>query len=282
MIANQNKGDNVKSYSPAASLDSENVPCSTEVTSLDDYYCYEKCSKASLLPVENSRYAMEGPLATTRSQNERPLLHKEKKEGKTSNSVRSGIPAHKTSVRGNQTKSKFLKFGGTERSDLVEISQTKTRKSPQADTSQSDRNVTSGVSFVSSIKGHPSSENTLELPSWWSSDISSNNGAGNDDKFHHATISTKTRLDLDKYSSCDETNAAARARVYYRKTKCIEIEQNDLSPKIKCRKVEDSITRQIEQIEKIPGCQESSPFVETSVVDRRLTKRRRRIKVRFS
>lgn len=290
MITKQNKGGDAKNYSPAASLDCENVQCSTEVTSLDDYYCYEKCSEAGLLPVENSRYAMEGPLTTTRSHTERRLLHKEKmrsdgiekKEGETSNSVRSGIPAHKNSVCGNQTKSKCLKLGGTKRSDLEEISQMKTRKSPQADTSQRDSNVTLGVSFVSSTKGHPSSENTLEPPSRWSSDIWSKNGAGNDEKFHHATISTKTRLDLDQYSSCDETNAAARTRVYYRKTKYRKLEpQNDLFQEIKCRKVEDSIARQTEPIASNSGCRESSPFGKTSVVDERLATGRR-TKVRFS
>ncbi len=92
-------------------------------------------------------------------------------------------------------------------------------------------NVTPGVGAVNNVKYHLLSEYNLEHSSWRHNKDVSTNGAENGERFHQTTISTKTRFTLDKCSSFDETNVAARTRVFYRKTKYRKLEQqNDLSP----------------------------------------------------
>ncbi|KAJ7327819.1 hypothetical protein OS493_026098 [Desmophyllum pertusum] len=91
----------------------------------------------------------------------------------------------------------------------------------------------------------------------------------------------KIGSDLDKCCSDDDTNAAARTRVYHRKTKSRKLEQqNDLSPEIKFSKHEDPIAGQKEKNSKKSSYRAPSQLVNTSVVDQRLKSRRRRKKTR--
>ena len=251
-------------------MNSANATCSNEVVVMD-----EKSSKSDLLLVENCRYAMEGPLTTSKPTPARPhkksLLHKEKisigeKEMKVKEiSIRSALPTHKNPVCGNQNNNIFLKLDSTDRSAIK-------LKSCETDTSQCHSNVTPDINVICNIKDHFSSENILERPAWWNNEAATTSGAENNDRFHRTTIYTKTRLALDQCSSFDESNSAARTRAYNRNTKFRKLEQqNDLSPELKCSKPEDPIAGQTEEKK-----------VRTSLVDQNLTMRRGRKKVRFS
>ena len=234
LLTKQEKENIAKDCSLAESVNSANMTCSNEAIVMD-----EKSNKSDLLLVKNCRYAMEGPLTTSKPTPARPqnksLLHKEKistgdkemKEKETSISTRSALPTHKHPVCGYQNNNIFLKLDSTDRS-AIKV------KSCQTDTSQCHSNVTPDINVICNIKDHFSSENILERPAWWNNEIATTNGAGNDDRFHRTTIYTKTRLDLDQCSSIDETNSAARTRAYNRNTKFRKLEQqNDLSPELR-------------------------------------------------
>ena len=270
MLTKQEKENIAKDCLLAESVNSANATYSNEVVVMDD-----KSTKSDLLLIENCRYAMEGPLTTGKPKPARPHkkspLHKEKisigdKEIKVKEiSVKPAIPTHKNPVCGNQNNNIFLKLDSKDPS-AIKV------KSCETDTSQCHSNVTPGINVICNIKDHFSSENILERPSWWNNEVATTSGAENNDRFHRTSIYTKTRLDLDQCSSFDETNSAARTRAYNRNTKFRNLEQqNDLSPELKCSKLEDPIAGQREEKK-----------VKTSLVDQNLTTRRRRKKVRFS
>ncbi|KAL9958231.1 hypothetical protein ACROYT_G035219 [Oculina patagonica] len=130
VLTNQNKESYVKNVSQAPIKNYGNSQWPNEVIVMD-----EKSNNADQLPVENSRYAMEGPLTSskptpTRPQNKRSPLYKEKinsgdivkKERATSINIRSAPPTNQKPVCESQNNSSFSKLDSTERSDLVEIS----------------------------------------------------------------------------------------------------------------------------------------------------------------
>ena len=77
------------------------------------------------------------------------------------------------------------------------------------------------------------------------------NAAVNDDRFNHTNYDfTERKFDSDKCSSFDETNGAARTRVFNGNTTFRKLEQqNDLSSEIKCGKLPEHATGQREEEE---------------------------------
>ncbi|KAJ7327830.1 hypothetical protein OS493_026109 [Desmophyllum pertusum] len=265
----------------------------------------KKCEQAGLLPVENSRYAMEGPLTTShptpsKTIKRTSLLHKEKicadgtekVERETFPSLKSALPTHKNTVCGNPNNDNFFKmdsknsvrYGGRFLKGKLRIpcSYNELERSlVKLQNCQGASNVIPGVSIEYNAQGQHSSEivNELDVASRCNSNIVSTKRADNDNRVLRAKISAKIGSDLDKCCSDDDTNAAARTRVYHRKTKSRKQEQqNDLSPEIKCSKHEDPIAGQKEKKSNKSRYRAPSQLVNTSVADQRLKSRRRRRK----
>ena len=252
------------------------------------------------MQIDNSRYAMEGPLATTiptstHPRNKISLPRKdrtctsnlEKDEKKTSVSSRSATLTRKHSGRGNSNNN-LLKLESKEPSDLVKVPQKSTSisssseverslvklKSCPSDTSKPNSYDILGECVDDSVKSHVMPEKLNEIPSQWKSDVLNTKGAEDDDRFTQTATSTTTGFNLDNRLSDNEMNSSARTRVYHRKRNSRK-QQSDLPPEKRIRNLCSPTAGQSEEKASKFGHQEHHQLVNTPVVSKSLNSQKK-------
>jgi len=219
----------------------------------------------------------------------------EKEERESSLHIGSAAPTHTNSARG-KSNNNSLKFESKESSDLVKVPQKSTPvpssteverslvnlKSCLPDNSKWDCDVTPGKCVGNSAVRHVTPDKLKEIPSRWKSNALNTTRAEKDDRFSHTPTSTTTGFDLDNRSSGDETNSSARTRVYHRKTNSIK-QQSDSPPGKKIRKLcHDTADHGEEKANKFGHHEHCRQLVNTSVLGKTLSSRRKEKKVRVA
>ena len=285
LLAKQTKENDINSSPQATSVNSANIQ------------------------INNSRYAMEGPLTTNTStptypRNKRSLTYNNrihasklrKKKQEPSVPVESATPAPKKSVCGSSNNYHSLALESRELSDLVKIPQKSTSisisnnverplmklKICPSDNSKQDSDVIPGVCVEHSTRSHVTPEKLPKVPSPWKNNILNTKRAEDDDRFTLTATSTTTGFDLNKRLSGDETNFSARTRVYHRKTNSRK-QQSNLSPEKKIHKLcHDTADQREEKASKFGHQEQCCQLVNTPVVGKSLSSQRNEKKVRVS
>ena len=290
---NQTKQENDIKRTFVTSENPGNLQCSNAATTRKD----EKGHQAVLLPeVNNSRYAIEGPLATgnptpTRLQNKRSsLFHKEtpctdvaycvKDEKESSISFKSTLPSPKNLPSRGNPNSNLCKLNRKEVPDLMGIlpKDAKTaglcnafeRPSVKLNNQQAFCGKHARDVITDTCVEYGGYEKCHELSS------SRKKNAGSTKLTEHqnrSKIPRKLGFDLDKSSLVGEASAAARTRVYNRKTKSRKLE---LSPDIGCSKRDGPTVIDREKLVNKSRCLD----VKTTVTDTSLNAHWRIEKVR--
>ena len=281
LLAKQTKENELKDVSHATSVNSANMQ------------------------IDNSRYAMEGPHTTNISTptypwNKRSLTHKdriyvgniEKEEREPSVHVGS---THTNSLRGTFNNNS-LKFDTKESSDMVKVPQKSTSisscneverslvklKSCLPDNSKRDCDVTLGKSVGLSAVSRATPEKLNEMNSRWKGSVLNTKRAEIDDRLTRTATSTTTGFDLENRLSGDEINSSARTRVYHRKTNSRK-QQSNLSPGKKIRKLcHDPADQSDEKTSQFGHQEHCCHLVNSPVVGKTLSSRRKEKKVRVT
>ena len=288
-------GQKVSSPLPAKQTKENDIKNSSQATSVN----------SANIQIDNSRYAMEGPLTTNTStpnyprnkrsltSNDRLRASKLKKEHKPSVPVESATtPTPKESVSGS-SNSYSLTLESKEPSDLVKtphkgtsISSSNNVERPlvklkicPSDNSKQDSNVIPGVCVEHSTRSLITPEKLNKTPSRWTNNILNTKRTEDDDRFTLTATSTTTGFDLDNRLSGNETNSSARTHVYHWKT-ISRKQQSNLSAEKKIHKLYYDTADQREEKASELGYQEHrGQLVNTPVVGESLNTRRKEKKV---
>ena len=277
---NQTKQENHVKRTFVTSEKPGNLQCSNAAKMTKD----EKGHQAVLLPeVKNYRYAVEGPLATrnptpTRLQNKKYSLFKKenactdvaycvKDEKESSISFKSALPSPKNlSSRGNPN-SNLCKLNSKEVPDVMGILPKDAKTTgPWNEFERPSVKLNSQQAFCCQHASNLITDTCVEYGGYEKChELSSsrNKNAGSTKLTEHqnrSKIPRKLGFDLDKSSLVGETSAAARTRVYHRKTKSRKLE---LSPGIGCSKHDGPTVIDREKLVNKSRCLE----VKTTVTD---------------
>ena len=133
--------------------------------------------------------------------------------------------------------------------------------------------------MLSTVQEVITPEKLNKTPSRWTNNILNTKRTEDDDRFTLTATSTTTRFDLDSRLSGNETNSSARTHVYYWKT-ISRKQQSNLSAEKKIHKLyHDTADQREEKASELGHQEHRGQLVNTPVVGKSLSTRRKEKKV---